>query len=231
MKKIAIIPARGGSKRILRKNCKDFLGKPIIAYSIESAIKSRLFDEIIVSTDDMEIAEIARNYGAKVPFMRSAKNSDDFSTTVDVILEVLNWYAEIGEKYTIGTCIYACSPFVTSELLIQSDSLINNYKADCVFPVIEYSHPIQRALILDQSNKISPIESVNNESRTQDFVKSYHDAGMFYTFDVLSLFKNRSLRTENTYSIPLSQMNSQDIDTFEDWKIAEIKYKLLYEDL
>ena len=146
MTKLCIIPARGGSKRIPKKNIKLFLGKPIIAYSIEAAIESKLFDVVMVSTDDDEIKEIAISYGASVPFLRSKKNSDDFATTYDVIEEVLLKYKEVGENFEIACCIYSCAPFVTKEKLNESLKLLNTNKYDSVFPVIQFEFPIQRAL-------------------------------------------------------------------------------------
>lgn len=226
MKRIAIIPARGGSKRIPRKNTKLFFGKPIVAYSIEAALKSGLYDEVMVSTDDEEIAEIARQYGAKVPFMRSAENSNDFATTVDVLTEVLNWYADQGEKFEQGTCIYACAPFVTSELLTDSFTLLENQNADCVFPSLAYSHPIQRALKVGDDGKIELFDASNSNTRTQDLEKAYYDAGMFYTFDVSKLMMTKSLRTENTFTIEVDDIFAQDIDNENDWKLAELKYEL-----
>jgi pseudaminic acid cytidylyltransferase len=230
MKSIAIIPARGGSKRIPRKNSKDFLGKPIISYSILIAINSGLFDEVMVSTDDHEIAEIALRYGAKVPFIRSALNSQDHSTTIDVIFEVLDWYRNNGVNFEQATCIYPCSPFVNSTLLKESYRRLYELNADVVFPVIAYSHPIQRAFSLGVNNKISPQFDVKNTLGTQFFDKSFHDAGMFYSFGVDTLYKTKSLRTENTVAIEVSELHAQDIDNLEDWKLAEMKFKLFMDE-
>lgn len=230
MKSIAIIPARGGSKRIPKKNSKDFLGKPIISYSILSAINSGLFDEVMVSTDDNEIAEIALRYGAKVPFIRSALNSQDHSTTIDVIFEVLDWYRNSGFNFEQATCIYPCSPFVNSTLLKESYKRLNELNADVVFPIIAYSHPIQRAFSLVENNRISPQFDVKNTLGTQFFDKSFHDAGMFYSFGVETLYKTKSLRTENTVAIEISELHAQDIDNMEDWKLAEMKFKLFMDE-
>lgn len=226
MKRIAIIPARGGSKRIPRKNTKLFFGKPILAYSIEAALHSGLYDEVMVSTDDDEIAEIARQYGAKVPFMRSEKNSNDFATTVDVIMEVLDWYQKNGQEFQQATCIYACAPFVNSKLLQDSFALLNKENGDCVFPTVVYSHPIQRALKVLQNGKIEPFDNSSSNLRTQDLDKAYFDAGMFYTFDISRFLLNKSLRTTNTFTIELEDLYAQDIDNENDWILAEIKYKL-----
>ena len=156
MGNICIIPARGGSKRIPRKNIKEFLGKPIIAYSIKAAIDSGLFDEVMVSTDNLEIADIAKKYGAKVPFMRSAKNSDDFATTFDVIEEVIQSYRSQNKDFENICCVYSCAPFVTSKILLKAYNQLIEKKFDSVFPIISYSFPIQRALKVDQG-KVSMI--------------------------------------------------------------------------
>jgi pseudaminic acid cytidylyltransferase len=226
MSNIAIIPARGGSKRIPRKNIRDFLGKPIISYSIEAAIKSNLFDEVIVSTDDAEIAEIAIKYGAKVPFLRSKENSDDFAPTANVLLEVLNWYKNEGISFESGICIYPCSPFVTAELFEKANDILKSQKADCVFPVIKYGHPIQRALKLDKNGKMEVFFDEFSNARTQDLQKSFHDAGMFYFFDVNIFLITQSLRTNNSFAIEIDENLTQDIDNETDWKLAELKYKL-----
>jgi pseudaminic acid cytidylyltransferase len=225
-KKIAIIPARGGSKRIPHKNIKDFFGKPIIAYAIEAAISSKLFDEVMVSTDSKEIADVALFYGAKVPFIRSVENSNDFATTVDVLCEVLEWYENQNITFQYATCIYACAPFVNSKILSESFELLIKKECDCIFPVLAYSHPIQRALKLSKSGKINFFDDSNSKTRTQDLDKAFHDAGMFYTFDVNKLFINKSLRTNNTFAIEVDDLHAHDIDTEEDWVLAELKYKL-----
>jgi pseudaminic acid cytidylyltransferase len=226
MKKIAIIPARGGSKRIPKKNSKLFFGKPIIAYSIEAALRSGLYDEVMVSTDDKEIAEIAIQYGAKVPFMRSDANSSDFATTADVLLEVIDWYGQKGQKFEFATCIYACAPFVNPKLLQESFQILKDKNADCVFPSIAYSHPIQRAIKLLDGGRIEQFDNSNPDARTQDMAKAFYDAGMFYTFDVSRLLQTKSLRTENTFTIEVNELHAHDIDSESDWKLAELKYQL-----
>ncbi|HTN20539.1 MAG TPA: pseudaminic acid cytidylyltransferase [Pelobium sp.] len=227
MKRIAIIPARGGSKRIPRKNIKVFFGEPIISYSIKAAINSGLYDEVMVSTDDETIANVATKYGAKIPFIRSAQTSDDFATTADVINEVINWYEKNSEeRFEQGTCIYACAPFVNADLLKESFDILNTTKSDCVFPVIRYSHPIQRAFILNEEKKISIINDVNSDLRSQDLKPAFHDAGMFYSFDIKSFKQKKSLRTEDTFGIEISELNAHDIDSEDDWKLAELKFQL-----
>ncbi|MDA8810279.1 pseudaminic acid cytidylyltransferase, partial [Flavobacteriaceae bacterium] len=180
MSNICIIPARGGSKRIQKKNIKPFLGKPIIAYSIEAAINSNLFDEVMVSTDDKEIEEVALRFGAKVPFLRSKKNSDDFSGTVDVIIEVLkNYNIADNENHNI-CCLYPTAPMVTIDSIKSALELLVDKKYDTVFPVTKFSYPIQRALKIAENQKVSMIWPENMSKRSQDLPSSYHDAGQFY---------------------------------------------------
>ncbi|WP_281322680.1 pseudaminic acid cytidylyltransferase [Flavobacterium aestivum] len=226
MKTIAIIPARGGSKRIPHKNIKDFFGRPIISYAIEEAFKSGLYDEVIVSTDCEKIAAISVKYGARVPFIRSTQNSNDFATTVDVLFEVLEWYENQNVKFRYATCIYACAPFVNSKILKDSFDILIKEDCDCVFPVLAYSHPIQRALKLSGNNKIDLFDHFNSNVRTQDLEKVFHDAGMFYTFNVNNLYINRSLRTKNSFAIEIDELHAHDIDTENDWILAELKYKM-----
>tara|TARA_B110000008_G_C16877685_1_gene527505 strand:- start:279 stop:956 length:678 start_codon:yes stop_codon:yes gene_type:complete len=223
--RIAIIPARGGSKRIPRKNIKDFLGKPIISYSIKAALDSNLFDEVMVSTDDYEIAKIAKQFGAKVPFMRSTKNSNDFASTYDVIEEVINEYKNQGLKFDKICCIYSCAPFISPEILTKALEKLEDKKFDSVFPVLKYSFPIQRALKRD-GDKITMIEEDNLNIRSQDLEESYHDAGQFYWCKTKQLLKSKKLLTSNTGCVVISELEVQDIDTKTDWKLAELKYQL-----
>tara|TARA_B100000900_G_C20592930_1_gene722270 strand:- start:773 stop:1462 length:690 start_codon:yes stop_codon:yes gene_type:complete len=228
LKKIAIIPARGGSKRIPNKNLKAFFGKPVIAYSIAAAFKSGLFDEVMVSTDCAAIAKVALKYGAQVPYLRSAKNSNDIATTVDVLLEVLNYYKNNKYEFEFASCIYACAPFINSKVLHDSYKLLLKENCDCVFPVLAYSHPVQRALKVSKSMKLVPFDDLSSNKRTQDLVKVFHDAGMFYTFDVNKLLVNKSLRTKNTFGIEINELQAHDIDSENDWILAEMKYKLFF---
>jgi N-acylneuraminate cytidylyltransferase len=225
MSNICIIPARGGSKRIPRKNIKDFLGRPIIAYSIQAALKSELFDEVMVSTDDDEIAGIAKKHGAKVPFMRSVKNSDDFATTIEVIEEVIEYYKSQGKKFENICCIYPCAPFVSSEFLLKAYDQLIEKNFDTVFPIIPYSYPIQRALIKEDS-KIVMIQPENLSVRSQDLDDSFHDAGQFYWCNTNQLLSSKKMFTTNTGGLKISEFEAQDIDTKNDWKLAELKYKL-----
>lgn len=225
MANLAIIPARGGSKRIPRKNIKDFLGQPIITYSINAALQSGIFDEIMVSTDDDEIATIAQKCGAKVPFRRSEKMADDFATTADVINEVLLQYEQQGLTYENACCIYPCAPFVTADKLDNSFRLLTAKKFDAVFPVVPFSYPIQRALRLTDG-KLSYMQPEFASSRSQDLEMAYQDAGQFYWFCVNSFTKNKKIMTDNCGAIIISEMETQDIDNETDWKLAELKFQL-----
>lgn len=227
LKNIAIIPARGGSKRIPRKNIKNFLGKPIIAYSIEVALKSGLFDEVMVSTDDEEIAEIAKRYGAKVPFLRSEKNSDDFATTAVVLEEVLSEYKNtLGLEFDYFCCIYPTAPLITAKKLNEAFEIMNHKNLDALFPVVKFSYPIQRALKLE-NNKISMISPENIAKRSQDLIPAFHDAGQFYFMKTNLFLLKKEIFTDNTGSVEFSALEVQDIDNETDWKIAEMKYKLM----
>lgn len=224
MATVAIIPARGGSKRIPRKNIRPFLGKPIIAYSIETALQSRLFDEVMVSTEDDEIAGLALQYGAKVPFRRSDKTSDDYATTIDVLLEVLTAYQSQGQVFEFGCCIYPTAPFITIDLLGRAWQMMTGHAYDTVFPVLRFSHPIQRALKLE-GIRTSMFWPEHYASRSQDLEPAYHDAGQFYWFNVQILKEKRRLYTDNTGGIVLSELEAHDIDTLEDWASAEFKFR------
>jgi N-acylneuraminate cytidylyltransferase len=227
MGNICIIPARGGSKRILRKNIKEFLGKPIIAYSIQAAIDSGLFDEVMVSTDDLEIADIAKKYGAKVPFMRSEKNSDDFATTIEVINEVVKFYKSSNKFFNYVCCIYPTAPFVTAQKLNKTLGLIKNSGLDTVFPVIRYSFPIQRAMRVFQKDLIRMVQPNYINTRSQDLEPTYHDAGQFYWLKTNEALLKNKLWTEKTGFIEVNELEAQDIDTETDWKIAELKYQIM----
>src|SRR5690554_1237368 len=227
MSNLCIIPARGGSKRIPRKNIKAFLGKPIIAYSIEAALKSNLFDEVMVSTDDDEIAAIAQEYGARVPFMRSDKNADDFATTYDVIEEVLQQYKEAGNTFENTCVLYPCAPFITVARLKEAYKKLEKF--DTVFPVVQYGFPIQRALKKNKDDKLAFYQPEFELSRSQDLTPSYHDAGQFYWLKTNVLLANKTIISNNTGAVIVSEMEVQDIDTEVDWKLAELKYKLLHD--
>lgn len=227
MKQLAIIPARGGSKRIPRKNIKEFLGKPIIAYSIEAALNCGLFDEVMVSTDDAEIAELAQKYGAQVPFFRSDTTSGDFATTAVVLEEVISRYAAAGKTFAYGCCLYPTAPLIKVSALKEALQLLEGQMYDSVFPVLKYSYPIWRSLKLERG-KASMNWPKNLNSRSQDLPPAYHDAGQFYWFSVEAFLAKKNLFTDNTGAIELEEQEVQDIDTLTDWKLAELKYQLMH---
>jgi N-acylneuraminate cytidylyltransferase len=226
IRNIAIIPARGGSKRIPKKNIKDFLGKPIIAYSIEAALNSDLFDEVMVSTDDKEIANIATHYGAKVPFYRNKETANDYAGISDVILEVIEQYNTKNIFFENVCCILATAPFITKDDLIKSFAKLENDGFDAVFPVVRYGFPIQRAMQFE-GDKIKMIWPGNMLKRSQDLTPSYHDAGLFYWIKTDVLLKTKKIWTDNTTAIEIDEQKAHDIDTVDDWRMAELKYKLL----
>jgi len=227
MSKLAIITARGGSKRIPYKNIKDFSGQPIIAYSIKAALNSNIFDEVMVSTDDEKIAEVARQYGAAVPFFRSVKTSDDFATTADVLLEVLQMYEKQQKEFEFACCIYPTAPFVTAEKLEKAFQLLQEKKADSVIPVTRFSFPIWRSFTMKEG-KLFYNWPENASKRSQDFEPAFHDCGQFYFFNTKKFLQSRSLLMPATYAIEVPESEVQDIDNEEDWKIAEIKYSFLH---
>lgn len=222
---LAIIPARGNSKRIPRKNIKNFMGTPIIKYSIDAALSSKCFDEVMVSTDDTEIAAFAKISGANIPFMRSEKNSDDHATTADVILEVLDSYRKINIEFTYVCCIYPTAPFVTPQKLIEAEKLLVSSGADAVIPVTPFSFPIFRSVKIEDG-KIKMFWPEHTNTRSQDLPPAYHDCGQFYFFNTLKFEKSKKLFSDNTFPIIIPETEVQDIDNEEDWKIAEIKYNL-----
>ena len=226
MKKLAMITARGGSKRIPRKNIKEFCGKPIIAYSIEAALASGVFDKVMVSTDDEEIAEVAKQYGAEVPFYRSEKTSNDFATTADVILEVLEEYEKRGESFDIACCIYPTAPFLTSDRLAEAVNKLEYSDADTLLPVVAFSYPVQRAFIVKEEKLVFEYPQYM-DSRSQDLEKHYHDVGQFYVLRTEAFKENKKLMLGSIIPYEMSEMEVQDIDNQTDWEIAEMKYRIL----
>ncbi len=220
MSSVAIITARGGSKRIPRKNIKDFCGKPILAYSIEAARKSELFAEVMVSTDDEEIASVARSYGANVPFMRSAATSDDYATTADVLHEVLDGYKQRGQCFEWMCCIYPTAPFVTAEKLKNSFAQFEKSGLDGLMPVVRFSYPPQRCFILQEGKLVYKWPEYIH-SRSQDLEPYYHDAGQYYFWRTEAFRTKKNLTMEPFF---LSELEVQDIDNLDDWALAEIKY-------
>lgn len=226
MKTVAIITARGGSKRIPRKNIKEFCGKPILAYSIEAAVSSGIFDEVMVSTDDEEIGEVAGRYGAQVPFYRSEKTANDYATTNDVLLEVLSEYEKRGEHFDMACCIYPTAPFVTAEKLKNAVEQLKNSDADTLIPVVAFSYPPQRAMIVENERLVFEYPQYL-DSRSQDLTPHYHDVGQFYVFRTEAFQKNKKLMVGNILPLIVSELEVQDIDNQTDWELAEMKYRLL----
>jgi N-acylneuraminate cytidylyltransferase len=226
MKALAIIPARGGSKRIPRKNVKPFLGKPMLAYSIEAALATGLFDEVMVSTDDEEIAEVARQYGACVPFFRSAETANDYATTADVLNEVIGKYKEIGKEFDTFCCIYATAPMVQSADIKSAYDKLLSSDFTVVYPVVQFSYPIWRCVDLAKDGTMTRHWPEYENSRSQDLPKEYHDTGTFYWY------KTQEWLSGNVKvgGIEVDETKIQDIDTETDWKLAEMKYRLLFGD-
>lgn len=228
MSNLCIIPARGGSKRIPKKNIKDFLGKPIIAYSIEAAIKCNLFDEVMVSTDDEEIAQVAILHGANVPFIRSKKNANDYATTTDVLFEVLEQYQnEFNITFTNVCCIYPTAPLLKMEDVLNGYNILNEGESTSVFPVTSFGYPVLRGLKRDKNGLTAMVWPEHQNTRSQDLEEIYHDAGQWYWFKPDNLLKKKSIIGENYSTLVLNKLEVQDIDTMEDWKLAELKYKLM----
>jgi N-acylneuraminate cytidylyltransferase len=223
-RKIAVITARGGSKRIPRKNIKEFCGKPIICYSIEAALAAGIFDEVMVSTDDEEIAEIAKKAGASVPFLRSEATSNDYATTNDVLKEVLAEYEKRGQHFDTLVCIYPTAPFVTAEKLKWAVEKMEQEQADAVTPVVRYSFPPQRAFVIRDGN-LEYEYPENAEKRSQDLEPIYHDCGQFYVMKAENVLQNVSAKKYIPIIMP--ELEVQDIDNEEDWKLAEMKYRIM----
>ena len=222
MRNIAIIPARGGSKRIPRKNIKPFMGKPILAYSIKAALESKLFDEVMVSTDDEEIAAIAKAQGANVPFLRTERTANDYATLNDVVNEVIGEYRKEGILFDNFCCLLSTAPFVTPDDLTNAYDLLLRSSFDTIRPVVKFSYPIQRAFRLEENGAVDFLFPEYKNSRSQDLVAAYHDAGLFYWGKVVP-----GLESPNRGAIVISESKCQDIDTLEDWAIAEQKYKIM----
>ncbi len=228
MKCLAIIPARGGSKRIPHKNIKPFLGRPIIAYSIEAALGTGLFEEVMVSTDDTEIAEIARQEGASVPFLRSTENANDYATLADVLVEVVNVYKERGNEFDLICCLLPTAPLISSEDVRSAYDQLVMSTFDSICPVVAFSYPILRSLSIDEKGNLNMNWPEYRFSRSQDLRPAYHDSGTFYWIKTSSLLKDKKLLGENGTAIVLDEFRVQDIDTDTDWALAEMKYKLLH---
>jgi N-acylneuraminate cytidylyltransferase len=226
---ICVIPARGGSKRIPRKNIKEFNGKPIIAYSIETALKSNCFEKVIVSTDDAEIAEVAIKYGAQVPFIRPTELSNDYAGTIPVIKHTIEWLE--GHNTTIDNvcCLYATAPFIQSQTMSKAFQQLLETKADYCFSVTNYTFPIQRSIRITQDNKVDMFYPENFNVRSQDLEEAYHDAGQFYWGKAQAFKDELPIFSEAASPYILPRYLVQDIDTTEDWIRAEAMHVVLQE--
>jgi N-acylneuraminate cytidylyltransferase len=225
---IAIITARGGSKRIPKKNIKEFFGKPMLSYAINACKDSGVFSEIMVSTDSDEIAETARNNGAQVPFMRSQKTADDFATTYDVIEEVVANYKNNGHEFDYICCVYPCVPFLSGRTLKDAFNKLIASGNDALQPVCKFPVPIEWAMKIEDGILV-PNDRAAQLIRSQDLTPKYFDAGMFYMIKTDVLLKGKSLTPEKTMAYVMDEQEVQDIDTIDDWKMAELKYKLIME--
>jgi N-acylneuraminate cytidylyltransferase len=224
-----VIPARGGSKRIPRKNIKEFNGKPIIAYSIEAALKSNCFDQVIVSTDDDEIAEVAKKYGAQVPFLRPGELSNDYAGTIPVIKHAIEWMEDNKNSVENVCCLYATAPFIRPQIISQAYQQLNNSKVDYCFSVTSFVFPIQRAIKIVEKNKVSMFYPEYFNTRSQDLEEAYHDAGQFYWGKAQAFKDELPVFTEVATPYILPRYLVQDIDTPEDWIRAEAMYRALQE--
>ena len=221
MENLAIIPARGGSQRIPRKNIISFHGKPLISYSIEIAMNSGLFSEVMVSTDDKEIADISYEHGAQIPFYRGKKNSDNFATLADVVSEVITNYKNIGRSFDFACCILPTAPLITLKNLTKGYKLILQGNWKTVRPVVKFSYPIQRALTL-KNGQVKFIHPENAETRSQDLDPAFHDAGQFYWMKF-----ETGMSGEQKGGFEISELECQDIDTYSDLELSKIKFKML----
>lgn len=224
---VAIIPARGGSKRIPRKNIKAFCGKPMIAWSIEAARASGCFDKIIVSTDDSEIAETARQWGAQVPFMRPAELSDDYAGTIPVIRHAVQWLQEHEGPVDQACCIYATAPFVSAKDLQRGWQLLNSTAQDYAFSVTSYAFPIQRAIRITEQGNVAMFNPEHFMTRSQDLEEAWHDAGQFYWGTAAAWLAEKPLFADGSVPVKLPRHRVQDIDTPEDWILAEWLFKAM----
>ena len=225
--KIAVIPARGGSKRIPRKNIKEFCGKPIIAWSIEAALKSGCFDHVVVSTDDDEIAEVAAEFGAEVPFRRPASLADDFTATAPVIAHAIEWFRQHGEPSTEVCCIYATAPFISAEDIQNGLQVLNDNLVDFAFSVTSYAFPIQRAIRIAGNGRVEMFNPEQFNNRSQDLEEAFHDAGQFYWGRADAWVNGKVIFSNGSIPVILPRHRVQDIDTPEDWERAEWMFRAL----
>lgn len=227
--KLCVIPARSGSKRITKKNIKNFCGKPIIGWSIELALASKCFDKIIVSTDDEEIANLAKSYGAEVPFLRPKILSGDYTETVNVISHAVKWQTENHVKPDYVCCIYATAPFIQLSDLNKGIEILKSSKCEYVFSATNYIYPIQRSFKINENKKLEMFFPKYLNFRSQDLEKSFHDAGQFYWGLTNSWLENKPIINENSIPILIPQDRVLDIDTIEDWQMAEKMFRIINE--
>lgn len=223
--KIAIIPARGGSKRIPRKNIKEFCGKPMIAWSIEAAQKSDCFSHIVVSTDDAEIAGIAKEWGAEVPFLRPAALSDDQTGTLPVIRHATEWFIQQGKPAEQVCCIYATAPFISPEDIRRGLEILTATGSDYAFSVTSYPFPIQRALRMTAHGRVEMFQPEQFNTRSQDLEEAFHDAGQFYWGQASAWLAEKKIFSPDAAPVLLPRHRVQDIDTMEDWFRAELMFR------
>ena len=229
--RLCVIPARGGSKRIPRKNIKSFCGQSMIGYSIKAAIASGCFDKIIVSTDDQEIAEVAKSFGAAVPFMRPDELANDYTATIPVIKHAIEWFDDQGQSPSEVCCLYATAPFVQADSIRKAYKKMKQEKVDYCFTVTSFAFPIQRAIKITAENRIEMFYPEHFETRSQDLEESYHDAGQFYWGKAEAFKQQKPLFSKSATPYILPQHLVQDIDTMEDWKKAELTYKIIQKEI
>lgn len=227
--RLAVIPARGGSKRIPRKNIRPFGGKPMIAWSIEAALQSGCFDQVVVSTDDAEIADVARAHGAAVPFMRPAELSDDHTGTIPVIRHAIEWFKRQGAAPEKVCCIYATAPFVRAEDIRKGLEILGTTDCEYAFSVTSYAFPIQRALRLTAAGRVGMFHPEHFNTRSQDLEEAYHDAGQFYWGKSSAWHAGKPIFSPAAAPVILPRHRVQDIDTPEDWERAEWMFKAMRE--
>ena len=225
--RLAVVPARGGSKRIPRKNIKYFCGKPMLARSIEAALQSNCFDHIVVSTDDYEIAQVARQCGAHVPYMRPAALSDDHTDTTSVIVHAIEWFTAQGNPPELVCCLYPTAPFVHSEDIRTGLKVLIDSGAEYAFSVTSYQFPIQRAIRINTDNRVEMLNSEYFTTRSQDLTEAYHDAGQFYWGKASAWQQRKVLFSPAAAPVMIPRHRVQDIDTPEDWLRAELMFKAM----
>jgi pseudaminic acid cytidylyltransferase len=222
----AIIPARGGSVRIPEKNIKLFAGKPIIAYTIEAAQKSKIFDRIVVSTDSKKIADIAESFGAEIPFVRPSELAGNETSVADVIYHAISWYKDNGNEIKSACCLVACAPFIKADYIIEGYNSLQKYNVDTVMSVTKYPHPIFRAFRKNNDGTLSLIHPEHEFSNSNDLPQAYHDAAQFYWLNAEKFLQTKSILGGKVIPIILPEYIVQDIDIIDDWEAAEIKYEV-----